>query len=105
MPKRLSQRASADGRHAQADVERFGRGMDRVETVTRVFCVLAGLLLAAGAAVFFLAMVRIGGRALTAGVLGALFIGVAAMVLLQRGFTGKDPGTDSLRDFRFRRWF
>lgn len=78
--------------------------MDRVEALTRVFCVLAGLVLGAGAVVFFLCTVRIGPRAVTAAVLGAVLIGAAAAVLLRRGLAGKDPDTESLGNLKLRRW-
>ena len=96
-------RAVADS-SARADLEHLARRMSRIEVVTRAACAVAGLLLSVGAVVFFIHVVRIGPRAATGAILGAIAIAIPAVVLLQRGLAGRDPDTDFLKALTFRRW-
>jgi hypothetical protein len=79
--------------------------MARAETITRVVCTVLGSALACCALAFFLGVGM--HYAWDAGVVGGFFIGVAAVVLLRRGLSGRDVDrfdTGAARDYNLRYW-
>jgi len=72
------------------EVRDFAKRMARAETTTRIVCLLLGLMFAVGSLVFFILVIRLGLRAASGAVIGALFLAVPAWLLLRRGLTGRD---------------
>jgi len=72
--------------------------MRRAEAITRVVCLLLGVVLAAGAVAFFVVVIRLGPRASMGALVGALLIAVPAYLLLRRGLTGQDVDRYDLQE-------
>ncbi|MBM3498408.1 MAG: hypothetical protein FJX74_07020 [Armatimonadetes bacterium] len=79
-------------------LEAYARRLARAETLTRLVCLILGLVLLAASVVLFVVLIRLGHRAALAAVVGGLVLGVPATFLLRRAFTGRDVDRHDIDD-------
>jgi hypothetical protein len=71
-------------------LEAYARRLARAEALTRIVCVLLGLVFAVGAVVLFVLVSRLGQDAIVGAVAGALALLAPAWFLVRRGLSGQD---------------